>query len=729
MPELTRASELVRVTQVPFRRATATIIRGVPVREDQTTASATYNVSIVANSECLPVDPTPGQIWRVEGHKRTYLRDQGHIKTQEHQYREPETLEFLLPDTGETFVQFIADDKAFKGIGDGKARQIWARFGEDIHRMLTAGAPEDYEALSELLSEQSMRALLTGYEKYVNLRHTVWMSKARIPHSIQRRILRHHGLGTVDAIKADPYQLLHFGLDFRKVDGILNHRFGHAWEKKRYPQERTRAAMVQALKDKMKDGSTWVKVSQLKTKASDYLLSPALCNEGIEWLKNSPDVALYHPDGRFHATATAIQELAVAKRLKHLIDARQPLTENEELLVNDVIGDLPYELTSQQALAIYTSLTEGISAITGGAGTGKTTVIAAFLKAADRLGYSINAVALPGRAAMRLHESVGYVTMTVARFLREDPVIHEKALLVIDEASMIDLPTMYRLINHINPNCKLVLTGDPSQSPPLGVGKILRDLTRSKHVPNTMLDIVKRPKVTTGIPEYSHAINLGEVPELLSTGSIHFHELSDPDIALEKAVQLYVQQPAGSGVIAPTKLLVDKINREIQDQVNGQSPLLNRNLDGKDFRPQLRLHDQVLFTQNHPSVGVQNTSFGKLTSVDQAGDVVGSVKLDTGDVVELEGALIDDLSLGYGIMLQEAQGSPFDRIIILLKDSPMLDRSWIYTAITRAVSEVHIIGDPEVLARHVNAQPKAFRRKTMLTNLIDHLVTKGESVQ
>ncbi|HBS83332.1 MAG TPA: hypothetical protein DEA72_09835 [Halomonas campaniensis] len=194
--------------------------------------------------------------------------------------------------------------------------------------------------------------------------------------------------------------------------------------------------MIQALNDRMRDGSTWVKASQLLTRASDYLKSYPDREEGIEWLKSATDIALYHEDGRFHATATAIQELAVARRIKHLIDLRKPLTEGEEGIVNDVIGELPYELTSQQELAIYTSLTEGISAITGGAGTGKTTVLSTFLKAADRLGYSIHAIALSGRAAMRLHESVGYLTMTIARFLREDPVTDNKALLVIDEASM-----------------------------------------------------------------------------------------------------------------------------------------------------------------------------------------------------------------------------------------------------------------------------------------------------
>ena len=118
--------------------------------------------------------------------------------------------------------------------------------------------------------------------------------------------------------------------------------------------------------------------------------------------------------------------------------------------------------------------------------------------------------------------------MTIARFLREDPVTDNKALLVIEEASMTDLPTMFRIINHIHPSCNLVLTGDPSQLPPIGIGKILHDIVLSTHVKNTMLDIVKRQKRTTGIPEYSKTINAGEVPVSLSAGNIYFHEVLDP---------------------------------------------------------------------------------------------------------------------------------------------------------------------------------------------------------
>ena len=172
---------------------------------------------------------------------------------------------------------------------------------------------------------------------------------------------------------------------------------------------------------------------------------------------------------------------------------------------------------------------------------------------------------------MRLHESIGFITSTIAKLLRREPIEpssdQPKHLLVIDEASMIDLPTMYRLVNHIHPSVRIIFTGDPDQLPPIGCGKVLADIVLSKAIANTMLDIVKRQKGSTGIPEYSKLINQGIVPENLSTGAIHFHETAKIDIA-QACCELYQQSPENSRVMAPTKALVAEINKLTQEAVN-----------------------------------------------------------------------------------------------------------------------------------------------------------------
>ncbi len=721
------------MTSVPLRRRYGTVIRGVPVSEDDSLRSANYFVSVVANSEFLPVEPTPGQTWKIHGQKTVKIFDHGSYKTNEHSYKNPDTFELQLPKTGVSFIEFIEKDPAFTGIGESKARQLWLSFGIDIHDMLSEGGEEHFKALREVLSEKSTNSLFDGYEKYKNLRHTAWMSNAKIPHSIQQKIIRHHNLGCFGAIKRNPFELINFGLNFKNIDTILNGMHGHLWEAERYSQERIRGGIVQAMKDLMADGSTWVKASQVKNRAFTYLKSELQCEEGLAWIQSEQSVALYHPgEDRLHPIATAIQELAVAKRMKALLEAREPVSEALLGVLAEVTSRLPYELTEHQVAAIETSFSNGISCITGGTGTGKTTVLHAFMSIAERIGYQINAVALSGRAALRIRESTGYPSMTIARLLSQDPIVCSNGtskLLIIDEASVIDLPTMFAIVNHTDPSVKIILVGDSGHLPSTGIGKILHDLVLSEHIPTTTLGITKPQEESTGIPEYSEQVISGLVPEALTTKNIFFHEISGEASILQKAIDLYAGDPEISQIIAPTRRLVEDANSLTQDRLNGDSPLMNFNLHGEEFFLTLRLNDPVIFTENHYRDGVQNGSLGRLINVSQDGGRFGLVRLGTGETIEISGRLVDGMDLGYALTLGKAQVSQFPRVIVILKEGRSMDRSWLYTAITRAESEVHIVGSADVFRRAVELTPKAFKRKTLLRELIDHTLRPGSQEQ
>ena len=261
---------------------------------------------------------------------------------------------------------------------------------------------------------------------------------------------------------------------------------------------------------------------------------------------------------------------------------------------------------------------------------------------------------------MRLHESIGLPTMTIAALLRSDPVMPDLAqplnLLVIDEASMIDLPAMYRLVNHMHPSVRIIFTGDPDQLPPIGYGKVLADIVHSKAIPNTMLDIVKRQEGSTGIPEYSKSINSGVVPEQLSTGNIHFHNTDKTSIA-KICCDLYSVNFENSRVMAPTKALVKDINNLIQNTVNPHGDRLEFELHDERCFQDLRLNDAILFTQNQYNKGIQDGSLGILNSVQGPGDTFREVLLDGGDSVEINQAVLDCMELGYAITLHKAQSS------------------------------------------------------------------------
>jgi exodeoxyribonuclease V alpha subunit len=414
-------------------------------------------------------------------------------------------------------------------------------------------------------------------------------------------------------------------------------------------------------------------------------------------------------------------ENVVAKRLNKLARQNNLYDENANSAYCFAVEQLPYELTQKQTEAVTTCLDNAVSCITGGAGTGKTTVLRTALRAYHHLGYEIHAVALSGRAAMRLHESIGFITSTIAKLLRDAPIEpsneQPKHLLVIDEASMIDLPTMYRLVNHLHPEVRIIFTGDPDQLPPIGCGKVLADIVLSNTIANTMLDIVKRQEGSTGIPEYSKQINQGLVPENLSSGAVYFHETPKHRIA-NVCCELYEESPYNSRVMAPTKKLVQDINNQIQDAVNEHGEQLKFNLHGDEFHVKLRINDQILFTQNLYDKGINNGSLGELTSVTSTEGSFGEVALDTGDKVEITQQVLDGMELGYAITLHKAQGSQFPRVIIALQKGRIVDRAWLYTAITRAENEIHIVGSSEDFQSIIQSPSNSNKRNSYLYEML-----------
>ena len=225
---------------------------------------------------------------------------------------------------------------------------------------------------------------------------------------------------------------------------------------------------------------------------------------------------------------------------------------------------------------------------------------------------------------------------------------------------MIDIPTMYRLITHIDPSVRIIFTGDPQQLPPIGCGKVLSDIVESKVVANTVLDIVKRQDGATGIPEYSRQINQGSLPEKLSRDSIYFHETSDKEIT-NVCCELYRQDPDASRIVAPTKALVSKINKLTQDLVNSTGALLKVSIDGELQFVKLKLNDVIVFDKNNYSKDIRNGTLGTLSSVTSEDDKFGEITLDTGRVIKVDQTILDSMSLGYAITLHKAQGSQFKR--------------------------------------------------------------------
>jgi len=707
----------LRVTSIPFSSNKFVIFTGVPIKKNSYQInSGKYYVTIKTTPEDIPIPPSIGQHWVVKGTREVKDVNAGDYVMQQHTYESPVHIECSLPEDGEQLIRFIAKENEFKGIGEGKARALWQLLGKEFHTTLCNDTPKSRERLKSLLSEDSMNALFQGYAKYKNLASCNWMSEHKIPASVQQRLLKHHNEQSINAIKQNPYVLIGFGMSFQEVDSLTKGSLP-LWNIALNDNSRLSAAIEMALRKEIEKGHTYSTHATLQPHLTNLLKDKELVAQAF---KAGFDKAQYilNPDtGTYHPTAQLLMENVVSKRLSYLASQTTLYDAQANAACCAAIIEIPYELTQKQTEAITTCLDNAVSCITGGAGTGKTTVLRTALRAYAKLGFAIHAVALSGRAAMRLHESIGFVTSTIAKMLRDNPIEGGKHLLVIDEASMVDLPTMYRLVTHIHPSVRIILTGDPDQLPPIGCGKVLADIVLSKAIANTMLDIVKRQEGSTGIPEYSKLINQGIVPEQMTTGAIFFYETDKKDIA-QVCCSLYQQSPENSRVMAPTKLLVTEINRLIQSSVNTSGSMLEFDMHGEHLFLNLRLNDTILFTQNHYDKGIQNGSIGTLTSVKSSGEAYGEVTLDTGDKVEITQSILDCMSLGYAITLHKAQGSQFPRIIIALQKGKIVDRAWLYTAITRAESEIHIVGSSEDFKVITERPSNAHNRNSYLTNLL-----------
>ncbi|NSY35547.1 AAA family ATPase [Pseudoalteromonas sp. JC28] len=720
-------NENFRVTSIPFSAPKLVIFSGVPINpKSYQVNSGKYYVTIKANPQVLPVMPSVGQHWNVAGLRKIENKEIDNYVMQQHTYEKSfQTISCTLPESNEELINFIAKEKDFQGIGAKKARLLCNALGDDFYEIMNNDSLTSRTRLRSFLSDHSINELFKGYAKYRNLSHCNWMSKNKIPSRIQQQLLKHHDEKTIDAIKKNPFILVSFGMTFKEVDSLVkNSEFN--FEMTDYDHRRLSAALEFALRKQIEKGHTFTSQTDLRPQLSklfnnDKELISATFRAGY----NKAQYVLNPDTGNFHPTAQLLMENTIAKRLIKLAKQKNLYDEHSNAAYHYAVAQLPYEmknkLTKMQIEAIVTCLDNAVSCITGGAGTGKTTVLNTVLKAYSKLGYDIHAIALSGRAAMRLHESIGFDTLTIARFLKNKPIeidlATEKALLVIDEASMIDVPTMYRLVTHIHPSVKIIFTGDPNQLPPIGSGKVLSDIVESQVIANTMLDIVKRSEETTGIPEYSRIINDGEMPDKLSTGNIHFHQTQEKDIA-DVCCELYSQAPFDSKIIAPSKALVAEINKLTQDLVNPYGERLEFNMDGERQFVNYRQDDVIMFTQNHYDKDIRNGSLGTLSNVESKDDYFGEITLDTAKVLKVDQTILDCIQLGYAITLHKAQGSQFKRVIIAIPKSNIIDRAWIYTAITRAEMEIHIVGDAHKLKSFIETPSKSHLRNSYLLNLL-----------
>ena len=329
-----------------------------------------------------------------------------------------------------------------------------------------------------------------------------------------------------------------------------------------------------------------------------------------------------------------------------------------------------------------------------------------------------------------MQDSTGRSAQTIASFikkLKEGTVVDHSGpvvglALLIDEASMVDLISFSALVRQLPDTVKIVLIGDPHQLPPVGPGLILHCLTGGV-VPHVELKVAKR--FGSEIAELANSIRDGVFPVLKEHGPVRFTEIGDNEMA-EVAAKEYLAQPSDSVVLCSTRVLAANINQRVQDSLaNGRKEVMTWNEEADCWElARLQEGDLVICTRNNWDLGLQNGSMGKIVSVEHHGDnQIGQIEWDDGVVRGFDEALLDDLELGYALTVHKSQGSQWKRVVVCLpRGSKMVDRSLIYTAVTRAQVVVLLLGSQTGIQEQVGRKKAADRRRVGLPNRLNSMM-------
>ncbi|BAL23513.1 AAA family ATPase [Azoarcus sp. KH32C] len=711
-------------SQNPLGRGGA-IFTGVEIDDNGNRIDAKAHVVVKAPHFLLQGSVEAGQLWRITG-----VAENNAIVVNGYRLIEstivPETMELLRP-SGEHLVTLLAECDAFKGIGFVKARRLWDRFGEDLYALLDAGA---VNRLAEVLPAEMAAQLADAWRRWGDTFTLQWLQNRGFTVALGRKVLEYFGSRAAEKIEEDPYRLISFAADWKTTDTLARHTFGLAEDDPR----RLAGAVEEALYGAFDAGHTCISQTQFGERLG-RLLGAGCDSVLIARALQHGDAAgaFLHRSGQLHALGPFVMEYGTAQAIAERAARPEALLSRGELarVLDDYQRESGLTLESSQLDALKVANANPVTVITGGAGTGKTTVLKGWFAVCRAAGWPIFAMALSGRAARRIREATGQEASTIAGFLKRfDPKeAPERAVVVIDEASMVDLPSAYRVIRHLPDTYRFVLVGDPNQLAPVGPGLLLHELAHQVGIPRVELQQVKR--YSGAIAEAANAIRSGHWTALPDDPRepIAFLPCRDEDIN-EVVLDLLADHPHDSQVLAAVRNAaaggVKVLNHLSQKRLNAvgvELLLWNEEFDQCQGTG-LRVGDPVICLANDWDKNLQNGSLGTLLSVEAPipnpapGQVLGRIRWDDGEERELTPDLLPNLELAYAITIHKAQGSQFPRIIVPVRHSRLLDRTLLYTAITRAQRQVILVGDVGAAKAAVEAPPHAALRQVALGSML-----------
>jgi exodeoxyribonuclease V alpha subunit len=625
------------------------------------------------------------------------------------------------------------------GIGPGTAKRLVAHFGTDTLRILEH-SPERLEEVPGLGAAKRAKLLrgLAGQREVQKV--MVFLQGHGITPAYASRIYREYGAETEAAIRKNPYRLADdvFGIGFRTADKLAR-ELGFLPEEPR----RLAAGIRFVLREAENSGHCYLPLGVLEKDAATALaVPPELIAPVVENLVQGKHLvrAVQGEETRIYRVPVYAAEVAVAGKLRDLSRLPVPfLNDSLDKELQTFTARYGLALVEAQRHAIATALNHGVTVITGGPGTGKTTLVKALVHICEARQWSVYLAAPTGRAAKRLQEATGQEAKTVHRLLEYTPQQQHSHfarneenplrcdMLVLDEASMVDLSLMHHLLRAVPLGCRLVLVGDVDQLPPVGAGNVLRDIISSGLLPLVRLEVIFRQAKESLIVSNAHRINRGEFP-YLATNRRDFLFLAEDDpekvvayileVVQQRLPKLHRYHPSRDiQVLTPmrrTATGVDNLNLLLQRALNPPSP---SKAEVQTAGTVFRLGDKVMQIRNNYTRFVYNGDVGTIVAIDGEDGELTVAYPERSVAYEL--TELSELTLAYASTVHKSQGSEYRAVVLpfTTQHYVMLQRNLLYTAITRAREMAVIVGSKKAVAIAVKNN-KLEQRYTGLATLL-----------
>jgi len=655
-----------------------------------------------------------GEMLQLTGHWEEHPKYGRQLKVQSY--------DSILPATADGIRSFL-ESGGIKGIGPSLARRLVNTFGSETLQVIE----NQPQRLCEIngIGESKAAMLHAGFKQHHALKDIVrFFQAAGAPVSMAAGVYRQYGSDARAVISEDPYIMARDfpGIGFLAADAVARKQGLDPED-----PERVRACILHLLQQNLDDGHTYAEDHNLVARCEHIFQIPAgITRRGLEHLAAEGRIVIedlqVHPPGRsIYLPAVHRAESRLAERLRIMLELpAAPMAIETQKIAAEIRRKLAIDLSAEQLEVVVRVLSHRVAIITGGPGTGKTTLLRCFSALFHDAGKRVLLAAPTGRAARRLSEVTGRRSATIHRLLgynfsdggfarRRDHPLETEAV-IVDEASMVDTVLMYHLLEAVPVSAKLILVGDVAQLPSVGAGNVLADMINSGCVPVFYLNQIFRQERQSRIVVNAHKVRQGQMPVFESGGGsggssdFRFIEQTDlqqvaarivrlcreelpEELNLDPLADIQVLTPVHKGVVGTINL-----NRLLQGALN------RRAVQVEAVGHAFRVGDKVMHLKNNYAKEVYNGDIGRVAEIDRRRSRL--VVEYYGRSVAYDFDELDEVAMAYAVSVHKSQGSEYPVVIMPLTTQHymMLQRNLLYTAITRARRQVVLIGTRKALA-------------------------------